>query len=128
MYACALQAGFKAPSNRTGYRQLNFSFVETHFLALIVVDSIGSSTEYRRQKQLASSVEPVFISSFGLFYGLQNLRKTEAAVHKTNTLLRKPDKAYTPLSTVYKRYGIMIIIVIKLKTLLSSSLRYVASS
>ena len=37
MYTCALQTSFKAPLKRTGYRQVNFSCVETHFVTPIVV-------------------------------------------------------------------------------------------
>ena len=54
---------FQTPSERTGYRQLNTSGVETpHFLALIVVDLIKLSTENSRRKQLASSVEVLSVA------------------------------------------------------------------
>ena len=56
VYTCALKASFKTSSQCTGYQQLNTSCVETHFLALIVVDSIKLLTENSHRKQLASSV------------------------------------------------------------------------
>ena len=43
-----------------------------------------------------------------------------------NTLHGKPDRADNPLSKVYEIYGIMIIIVVKVKTLLACSHPYVA--
>ena len=42
--------------------------------------------------------------------------------HETNTL-HKPDRADNPQTTVYKIYEVMMTIVIKVKTLLASSLR-----
>ena len=52
--------------------------------------------------------------------------KVPMFTHKTNTLREKPDRADNPLSKVYKIYGIIIIIVIKEKMLLASSVPYVA--
>ena len=52
--------------------------------------------------------------------------KEPVFTHKTNTLHGKPDRADNALSKVYKIYGIMIIIVINVKTLLASSRPYVA--
>ena len=63
----------------------------------------------------------------GIFKYVEQHGKVQDCLHiESNTLHRKTDRYDNPLSTVYRIYGILIIIVIKVKRVLAPSLRQLA--
>lgn len=92
VYSCVLQTSSKTPSERTDHRQLNTSCVKTHFLALIVVDSINLSSENSCRKQLDSSVEALSYFKFSIFSG-----ELPCVV---NLVISKPSEPNTPIHAV----------------------------
>lgn len=70
----------------------NTSCVKTHFIALIVVDSINLSSENSCRKQLDSSVEALSYFKFSIFSG-----ELPCVV---NLVISKPSEPNTPIHAV----------------------------